>query len=161
MGMAVTDILGTPISLVNEPHHQRFWLPNRDYIYDMKLVDGPRGQVWRHHIVHNETLRVMEFVLQGKVLKYFDVDAHKQHTGRFNLYAQELASKRYPRPIQRDREGRKKREKVVYNVVNTDNRAKPLMEHTTFLHQAQQFKAVLVIKYPGSVFEIVEITKEN
>lgn len=156
-----TKIIGKSISLVNEPEHQRFWLPNRDYIYDMRVVGTRRGRVWRHTIIHNETQRVIEFIVDGRVYAHFDVPLGHLQVGKLNLYAQELATRRYPRPYRRDGKGRKMKEAVLYTVVNVNDRKKGLMEATFFLHQAQQFKAVQTWKYPGQTFEIYEIEREG
>lgn len=155
--------LGKSINLINKPDHQRFWLPNRDYWYEMQLVKAPKGLVWRHRIVHNETLTVQEFLLQRKgipdrIVTEWDIPAHHINTSRWNLASQQLAERRYPRPVKRDREGKKLKDPVLYDVVNVKDRKKGLMPKSVpFLHMAQQFKSVQVVKYPNDTFEIVEI----
>jgi hypothetical protein len=152
-----TKVLGNSISLINTPEHQRFWLPDRDYIYDMRVVTVRGQKFWRHHIVHNPTQRVIEQVVGKEVWTYFDIPLGHPNLSRLNLYAQELATRKYPRPYKRNMKGHKMKEAILYNVVNVNDKAKGLMESTYWLHQAQQFKAVQTIKWPTQTFEIVEI----
>jgi macrodomain Ter protein organizer (MatP/YcbG family) len=145
---AQTKLVGKPISLINTREHQRYWLPDRSYWLEIKIV----GRYAIHRVVHNETQRVChEFSIQL---------GHKNYQ-RLSMYAQQMAETKYRRPTVRDREGNKKKEKVAYNVCNVKDLTKPLMEDVYFLHLAQMFKGQQTLKHPGELFEIVEITKES
>lgn len=144
----MTIILGKPISLINTPNHQRWWLPDRNYWYEIVIS----GKFAVHRVQHNET---------GRVCQEFKIMLANKNYERFSLYAQKLAEKKYPRPTFRDIMGNKKKETVCYNVVNVKDMGKPLMENVYFLHLAQMVKGQLTVKHPGETFEIVEITKEN
>lgn len=136
--------LGKPISLINTPTHQRWWLPNKDYWYEVRLI----GRYWKHRIVNNETQQEMEAYA-------FPADHGRLH--ELSLYAQGLAIKKYRKPP--PMKGKHlARETVFYNVVNVKDMNRPLMsENNAFLHIAQTVKATLTIKYPKETFEIVEI----
>lgn len=152
-------LLGRPISLINTPNHQRWWLPDRDYWYEIKINRARRVAI--HRIVHNETQRIVSFPLEGKrVVEQFTILLDHPRYHELTLYAQELANKRFRRPDRRDWQGKKVKEKVFYNVVNVKEPQKALMENVAFLNLAQAFKATQTIRYPGETFEIVEITKE-
>lgn len=140
--------IGKPISLINTPTHQRWWLPDRNYWYEIQFV----GQYAVHRVQHNET---------GRVCQEFKIKRSNPNYDRFSLYAQQLAEKKYPRPTLRDRDGKKKKEIVSYNVVNVKDMTKPLMENVYFLHLAQMFKGQQTVAHPGETFEIVIIEEKR
>lgn len=132
--------LGTPISLINTRDHQRWWLPNRDYWYEVRIIN----KIAYHRIVHNESLTEYE---------KFHLPVYHPRYAEIAAYAQKLAEKNYPRPQRKEAE----KQNYVYNVVNVAENAKRLMpEDTAFLHLAQAYKAMQVVKHPDQTFEIME-----
>lgn len=152
-----TAFLGRPISLINTPTHQRWWLPNRDYWHELKIINTANGRVARHRFMHNETQRIVAFEYAGRVVETIDIPLRNPRYHEITMYLHKLAEKKFRRPSPRTVEGSKKKTTLFYNVVNTAEPMKALMENVAFLHMAQQFKGVQVVKYPTETFEIVEL----
>jgi len=151
----MTDsILGKPISLINTPEHQRYWLPNRDFLYDIRIVRDSYGKrVAIHKVINNVT--------QVEVIQPVSIPLDHPRYAEISNYAQQLAEKKFPKRVLRDRTGKKLKDPIVYIVVDTAEPTRPLTRETSFLHEAQAEKATRTIKYPGRVFEILEIEKQE
>src|SRR5688572_8359029 len=98
---------GRPILIMNTGNCTRWWLPNRDYWYELKITNGYAI----HRVVHNETQQQMERIIEVNGRPVF-VSAFKLPIGHprydeITLYAVELANKVFRRPPKAGKEKEK------------------------------------------------------